>query len=255
MQWPWFFFKITLSVVLVLRAATFSMKYTSTIHGMYITTLSIKKLSLKKHKEHILYHLGTSYSFLLCLWNCIQYKRQIPINPRIKKSRIREMRIVAPIPKKSCGNFTPFMSKSIQIWDHFLPLVFPKDSENLKSLDIGLLEVGATKRLNGVNRGGKIRKKLFFCCGYFRPFCNKNVHIWDRFFLLLFPRDSESLKIWDIQFREVGAKRRLNSTSKVSKFKLKKKKNFFRRGDFRPFKKKKTKTTSFHFFSPRIPNL
>ena len=27
-----------------------------------------------------------------------------------------------------CGNFKPFMSKSFQIWDHFLPLLFPKDS-------------------------------------------------------------------------------------------------------------------------------
>ena len=37
------------------------------------------------------------------------------------------------------GNFTPFISKSIQISDQFLPLVFPKDSENLKvwTLDFG----------------------------------------------------------------------------------------------------------------------
>ena len=48
------------------------------------------------------------------------------------------------------GNFTPFMSNSFQIGDHFFSLLFPKDSENLKSLDIGLLEVGAKRRLNGV---------------------------------------------------------------------------------------------------------
>ena len=35
-----------------------------------------------------------------------------------------------------CDNFTPFMSKSFQIWDHFFPLLFPKDSENLKFVDI-----------------------------------------------------------------------------------------------------------------------
>ena len=55
----------------------------------------------------------------------------------------------------SRGDFTPFMRKSIQIWDHFFSLVLPEDLENLKSLDIGLREVGATRRLNGVTKGGK----------------------------------------------------------------------------------------------------
>ena len=48
-----------------------------------------------------------------------------------------------------CGDFTPFMSRSFQIWDHFFPLLCPKDSENL-SLDIGLWELGAKKPLNEV---------------------------------------------------------------------------------------------------------
>ena len=42
----------------------------------------------------------------------------------------------------------------------------------------------------------------------------KNVWMWDHFFPLLFPKDSESLKILDIRLREVGAKRQLNGTSK-----------------------------------------
>ena len=57
------------------------------------------------------------------------------------------------------GDFTPFMSKSAQIWDHFFPLLFPKDSENPKSLDIGLWEVGAKRYLNGMNKFLKICKK------------------------------------------------------------------------------------------------
>ena len=36
------------------------------------------------------------------------------------------------------GNFRPILSKTVQIWDHFFPLLFPKDYEYLKSLDIGL---------------------------------------------------------------------------------------------------------------------
>ena len=39
--------------------------------------------------------------------------------------------------------------------------------------------------------------------------------MWHHFFPLLFPKDSESLKIFDIWLREVGAKRPLNGTSKV----------------------------------------
>ena len=34
------------------------------------------------------------------------------------------------------------MSKSFQVWDHFFPLLFPKDSLNLKCLDIELREGG-----------------------------------------------------------------------------------------------------------------
>ena len=72
------------------------------------------------------------------------------------------------------------MSKSIQIWDHFSPLVFPKDSENLKSLDIGLWEVRETRRLNGVIKERKESAKKLFSprrfwtifeqkCSYLRP--------------------------------------------------------------------------------------
>ena len=39
----------------------------------------------------------------------------------------------------------------------------------------------------------------------------------DRFFPLLFPKDSKSLKILDIRLRKVVAKRHLNGTSKVNR--------------------------------------
>ena len=66
-----------------------------------------------------------------------------------------------------CGDFTPFMSNSFQIRDHFIPLPFPKDSENLKSLDIGLSEVGAKRRFNGVKKCKKFVKN-FFCQTFYR---------------------------------------------------------------------------------------
>ena len=61
------------------------------------------------------------------------------------------------------------------------------------------------------------QKKLFFLRGDFRPLSNKNVQMLDHFFPLLFPKDSISLKIFDIRLREVGAKRPLNGTSKVNR--------------------------------------
>ena len=51
-----------------------------------------------------------------------------------------------------CGDFTLFMSKKFQIWDQFFTLLFPKDSEYLKSLDIGLWLVWAKRPLNGVKK-------------------------------------------------------------------------------------------------------
>ena len=149
-------------------------------------------------------------------------------------------------------HFAPFMRKSIQIWDHFFSLVFPKDSENLKSLDIGLREVGATRRLNEVNKEEKIRKKkTFFATAILNLFWDKNVHTWDQFSPLVFPKDSKSLKILDLRFPEVGAKRFLNGTSKVKKFSFKKiRKKLFLAGailDNFLAKMFKSETTYFHY--------
>ena len=63
----------------------------------------------------------------------------------------------------------------------------------------------------------KSAQKNFFLLGNFRPLLNYNVQMLDHFFPLLFPKDSESLKILDIRLREVGAKRPLNGISKVNR--------------------------------------
>ena len=60
-----------------------------------------------------------------------------------------------------CSDLTPFIRKSFQIWEHCFLLLFPKDSKNLKSLDIELQEGRAKGRLNRVNNWIKICKKLF----------------------------------------------------------------------------------------------
>ena len=49
------------------------------------------------------------------------------------------------------------------------------------------------------------QKNFISRCG-FRQLLNKNFQIWDHLFPLLFPKDSQSLKILDIWLREVGQK-------------------------------------------------
>ena len=46
------------------------------------------------------------------------------------------------------GNFTPFIRKSFQIWDHFFPLLFPKDSKSLKWTSGGRQKVVITVSQN-----------------------------------------------------------------------------------------------------------
>ena len=114
-----------------------------------------------------------------------------------------------------CGNFRFFMSKNFIIWDHFFPILYSKNSKNLKSLDIGFPEVGTKRLLNGVN---KWRKKIvinFFCPINFTPFLSTKVQIWNHFFLLLFPKNSKYLTNLDIGLWEVGAKWPLNGVNKV----------------------------------------
>ena len=60
------------------------------------------------------------------------------------------------------SNFTPLLRKNVPIWDQFFPLLFPKDAEYLKCLDIWLWEVGAKRPLSRVNKWKKSVKKTFF---------------------------------------------------------------------------------------------
>ena len=65
---------------------------------------------------------------------------------------------------------------------------------------------------------GKIHPKTnFFLRNKFTPFIFKSFQTWHHFFLLLFPKDSESLKILDIKLQEVGTKKHLNGASKVNR--------------------------------------
>ena len=116
------------------------------------------------------------------------------------------------------GDFRPRPNKNVQIWDQFFPLLFPKNSENLESLDIGLREVGAKRPLNGVRKTdtkkillskAKLTQKQFlFFAAILHPLLVKVSQIWDHFFPLLFLKDSEYLESLDIELWKVGAKDR-----------------------------------------------
>ena len=75
----------------------------------------------------------------------------------------------------------------------------------------------STDAIGGWTKAKSAKTKKLFLRGDFRPLPNKNVQMLDHFFPLLFPKDSESLKILDIQLWEKGAKRPLKGTSKVKK--------------------------------------
>ena len=113
----------------------------------------------------------------------------------------------------------------------------------------------STDAIGGWTKAKSAKKKQnFFLHGDFRPLPNKNVQMLDHFFPLLFPKDFESLTILDIRLQEVGAKIPLNGTSKV---KRRRKITFFCAAIIDNFQTKMfiSETTSFHYFSPRIPNL
>ena len=54
--------------------------------------------------------------------------------------------------KKICSDFTPFISKSFQIWDHLFPLLFCKDSESQNCLTSNFGKWGAKRHLNGTSK-------------------------------------------------------------------------------------------------------
>ena len=143
------------------------------------------------------------------------------------------------------GNFAPFSSKSFQIRDHFFPLHLPKATKNLKCLDIDLWEVGTKRRLNGVNKWRKkIVKKTYFDAAIWHP-------LWAKVFkseTITFPKRFWKSKNFGHWTSGSGGKK----TFKRSEQMKKSVKTFFFVPILHPLWAKvfKSKTTSFHYFSP-----
>ena len=119
-----------------------------------LTTLYEKKFSNLRPLLSITFSQGFQKSKRFGHWILESgAKKTFKLSEQIKKIRKKNL---------FCRcNFTLFLSKSFQIWDHFFQLLFPKDSQNLKSLDIELWKVGAKRSLNGVRKcnGQTNRKK------------------------------------------------------------------------------------------------
>ena len=111
----------------------------------------------------------------------------------------------------------PIISKSLR---PLLCISFPQGFVKFKKFGHWTSGSGGKKTFKWSEQRKKSVKN-FFGSGDFGPFLSKNVQISDHLFSLLFPKDSVSLKILNIQLLEVGAKRRLDGTSKVNKLRNK----------------------------------
>ena len=61
-----------------------------------------------------------------------------------QKNPAQKGKICPKTKKFAHNNFTLFIRKSFQIWDHFFPLLFSKDSKSIKKIwKCDFLEVGA----------------------------------------------------------------------------------------------------------------
>ena len=153
------------------------------------------------------------------------------------------------------GDFRPLPKKNLQIIDHFFPLLFPKDSESLKILDIQLQKVGEKRPLNGTSKVNKVReKKLFFYAAIFDNF-QKKMFISETTSCHYFPQEFRISKNIGHPTSGSGGKKTIKRYLKSEK--SEEEKNFFCAAIFNNFQTKMfiSETTSFHYFSPRITNL
>ena len=130
------------------------------------------------------------------------------------QSICRPMQIVATIQKNPARRFYTLYEQKYSNLKPLLSISFPKGFRKSKKFGDWTLGGGAglKRLLNIMNTWRKKIWKNYFRRGNFRLFLSKIFQIWDHFFPLIFPKDSKSLKILDIQFWKVGAKRRLNNT-------------------------------------------
>ena len=161
------------------------------------------------------------------------------------------------------GNFTPFISKSVQIWDHLFPILFPNDSKNLTILDIGLWKVGSKRGMNGVNKW-KNSCTNFFCRDDFTSFNEQKFSNLRQLLSLTFPQEFQKSKKFGHWNSKSGGKKtvikvNITNTKKIllSMAKFAQKQTFFARRFYTLLLVKvfKSEITSCHYFSPRIPNL
>ena len=110
-------------------------------------------------------------------------------------------------------NYTPFMSQSFQIWDHFFSLLFPQGLQKSEKFWHWTSKSGGKKTFKRSKQTEKKCKNLFtpwrFNTLYEQKFSNLRPLL-----SILSPKDFEYLKSLDIGLREVGEKRPLNGVRK-----------------------------------------
>ena len=167
------------------------------------------------------------------------------------------------IKKKFAWRFYTLYEQKFSNVRPLFSFTFHKGFRKYKIFAHWTLGSGGKKTFKQSEQMKKNLKKTCYRRGDFTPFLSKSFQIWDLFFSLLFPKDSESLRILDIRLQEVGAKRPLNwvrntdTKKSCSVWQNLPKNNFFCAAILHPLLLKvvKSETTSFHYFTPRIPNL
>ena len=105
---------------------------------------------------------------------------------------------------------------------------------------------------------GKISKKKLLFARRFQTTSKQKCSNVRPFLSITFPKGFRISKNIGHPTSGSGGKKTVKKDRKPKKTEKSKEKNFFLRGDFRQLKKKKmsiSETTSFHYFSPRIPTL
>ena len=122
-------------------------------------------------------------------------------------NKIKILLIRQNLPKTEffARQFYTFYAQNIYNLRPFFSITFSTGFWISKSLDNGLREVWAKRGLNGVNIWNR-NPWFFFRRSNFNPFISKSFQMWDPFFPLLFPQDSEHLKSLDIGLQKMGGK-------------------------------------------------
>ena len=117
-------------------------------------TLYEKIFQIWDHYFPLLFPMDSKNLKFLNIW-LWEIGAKVPLN-RVRNTDTKKSCSVRQNSPKNklylCGDFTPFISKSFQMWDDFLPLLYPQGFRISKSFGLPILGSGGKKTLNGTSK-------------------------------------------------------------------------------------------------------